>query len=326
MKTIRKVIVTEFGAPEQMKVMPVELPDPASGEVQLRQTAIGFNFIDIYQRRGVYPLPLPTGLGHEATGIVEAVGPGVNEFKPGDRVAYMHAGIGAYADYRNVAADRLVPIPETVSDEQAASLLFKGITAQYLVKKTHVVKAGEIVLVHAAAGGVGQILCQWAKGLGAFVIGTAGTLEKCAVAKAAGADVAINYSTEDWPAAVLEATGGKKANVVYDSVGKNTFLKSLDCAAQFGLVVLFGAASGPAPAIDPELLNKKGCLFLTRPSVFPHNADPKVFRANAADLFEVIASGVVKSSIGAKFKLDDIVEVHKTAELRATSGATLIIP
>ena len=326
MKKIRKVIVTEFGSPEQMKVMPVELPDPASGEVQLRQTAIGFNFIDIYQRRGVYPLPLPTGLGHEATGIVEAVGPGVNEFKAGDRVAYMHAGIGAYADYRNVAADRLVRIPEEVTDEQAAALLFKGITAQYLVKKTHAVKAGEIVLVHAAAGGVGQILCQWAKGLGAFVIGTAGTPEKCAVAKAAGADVAINYSTEDWPAVLLEATGGKKANVVYDSVGKNTFLKSLDCATQFGLVVLFGAASGPAPAIDPELLNKKGCLFLTRPSVFPHNADPKVFRSNAADLFEVIASGTVKSSIGAKFKLDDIVEVHKTAELRATSGATLIIP
>ncbi|KYZ75414.1 quinone oxidoreductase [Anaerosporomusa subterranea] len=309
-----------------MKIVSAELPEPAAGEVQLRQTALGFNFIDVYQRKGVYPLPLPTGLGHEATGVVEAVGPGVDQFKPGDRVAYMNAGLGAYADYRNVAADRLVSIPAEVSDEQAAALLFKGITAQYLLKKTHAVKAGEIVLIHAAAGGVGQILCQWAKGLGAFVIGTASSPEKCAIAKEAGADIAINYSKEDWPKALLEATGGKKANVVYDSVGKDTFLKSLDCAAQFGLVVVYGAASGPAPAIEPELLNKKGCLFLTRPSVFPHNADPAVFRENAADLFDAIASGIVKSSIGAKYKLDDIVEVHKAAESRATQGATLIIP
>lgn len=326
MRTARKVIVTEFGAPEKMQIVSAELPDPATGEVQLRQTAIGLNFIDIYQRKGVYPLPLPTGLGHEAAGVVEAVGPGVDTFKVGDRIAYMNAGLGAYADFRNVPADRLVRIPEGVSDEQAAALLFKGITAQYLLRKTHVVKAGETVLIHAAAGGVGQILCQWAKGLGAFVIGTAGSPAKCAVAKAAGADIAIDYSQEDWVKTLLEATGGKKANVVYDSVGKDTFLKSLECAAQFGLVVLFGAASGPAPAIDPELLNKKGCLYLTRPSVFPHNADPAVFRANAAELFEVIASGVVKPSISAKFSLANIAEAHKSAEARTTQGATLIIP
>ena len=326
MKKVRKVIINEFGAPEKMRIVSTDMPDPAPGEVQLRQTAIGLNFIDIYQRRGVYPLSLPTGLGHEAAGVVEAIGAGVEQFKPGDRVAYMHAEIGAYADYRNVPADRLVSIPVNVSDEQAAALLFKGITAQYLLRRTHVVKPGEVVLIHAAAGGVGQILCQWAKGLGAFVIGTAGTEDKCAVAKKAGADIAINYSKEDWPVALLLETGGKKANVVYDSVGKDTFLKSLDCAAQFGLVVLFGAASGPAPAIDPELLNKKGCLFLTRPSVFPHNADSAVFRANAAELFDVMVSGTVKSSIGARFKLDDIVEAHKTAEARATVGATLIIP
>ena len=326
MRTARKVIVTEFGAPEKMQIVSAELPAPAAGEVQLRQTAIGLNFIDIYQRKGVYPLPLPTGLGHEAAGVVEAVGPGVDTFKVGDRIAYMNAGLGAYADFRNVPADRLVRIPEGVSDEQAAALLFKGITAQYLLRKTHVVKAGETVLIHAAAGGVGQILCQWAKGLGAFVIGTAGSPAKCAVAKAAGADIAIDYSQEDWVKTLLEATGGKKANVVYDSVGKDTFLKSLECAAQFGLVVLFGAASGPAPAIDPELLNKKGCLYLTRPSVFPHNADPAVFRANAAELFEVIASGVVKPSISAKFSLANIAEAHKSAEARTTQGATLIIP
>lgn len=326
MKTARKVIITEFGGPETMKVVAVELPEPAAGEVQLRQTAIGFNFIDVYQRKGVYPLPLPTGLGHEAAGVVEAVGPGVDQFKPGDRVVYMNAGLGAYTDYRNVAADRLAHIPAGVSDEQAAALMFKGITAQYLLKKTHAVKAGEIVLIHAAAGGVGQILCQWAKGLGAFVIGTAGSPEKCAIAREAGAAIAIDYSKEDWPAALLEATGGKKANVVYDSVGKDTFLKSLDCTAPFGLVVIYGAASGPAPAIEPELLNKKGCLFLTRPSVFPHNADSAIFRENAADLFAAISSGIVKSRIGARYKLDNIVEVHKAAETRATQGATLIIP
>lgn len=326
MKTARKVIITEFGAPENMKLVATDLPAPAAGEIQLKQTAIGLNFIDIYQRKGVYPLPLPTGLGHEAAGVVEAVGAGVDQFKPGDRVAYMNAGLGAYADYRNVAADRLVAIPDGVSDEQAAALLFKGITAQYLLKKTHAVKPGEIILVHAAAGGVGQILCQWAKGLGAFVIGTAGSPEKCAIAKAAGADIAIDYTQENWPALLLEATGGKKANVVYDSVGKATFLKSLDCAAPFGLVVVFGAASGPAPAIEPELLNKKGCLFLTRPSVFPHNAVPEIFRENAADLFAAISAGMVTASIGARFRLDQIVDVHKTAEARATQGATLIIP
>ena len=326
MRTARKVMITEFGAPENMQVVTVQLPDPAANEVQIRQTAIGLNFIDIYQRKGVYPLPLPTGLGHEAAGVVESVGSAVESFKVGDRVAYMNAGLGAYADYRNVPAEKLVSIPAGVSDEQAAALLFKGMTAQYLLRKTHAVKSGETVLIHAAAGGVGQILCQWAKSLGAFVIGTAGSPEKCAVARAAGADLAIDYSKGDWPQIMLAATNGKKADVVYDSVGKDTFLKSLDCAAPFGLVVLFGAASGPAPAIDPELLNKKGCLFLTRPSVFPHNADPAVFRANAAELFAVIAAGVVKPSISARYALTDIVAAHRGAEARQTQGATLIIP
>ena len=325
-RTARQIIITEFGAPEVMQVTRVDVPAPSPTQVQIRQTAIGFNFIDVYQRRGVYPLPLPTGLGHEAAGVVEAVGAEVTEFKVGDRVAYMHAGLGAYADYRNVAADRLVRIPDGVSDEQAASLIFKGLTAQYLLRKTHAVKPGEVVLVHAAAGGVGQILCQWAKALGAFVIGTAGSEVKCAAAKAAGAAVAIDYSREDWSKTLLESTGGRKANVVYDSVGKDTFLKSLDCAAPFGLVVLYGAASGPAPAIEPELLNKKGCLFLTRPSVFPHNADAAVFRENAAELFAAIASGIVKSNIGSRFGLDEIVAAHRAAESRNTQGATLILP
>ena len=322
----RRVVISAFGAPEVMNIESAELPGPAPDQVRIRQTAIGFNFIDVYQRRGLYPLPLPTGLGHEAAGVVETVGAAVTDFQVGDRVAYMHAGIGAYADYRNVAAGRLVRIPDGVSDAQAASLIFKGLTAHYLLHKTHAVKAGEAVLIHAAAGGVGQILCQWAKALGAFVIATAGSPEKCAAARAAGADLALDYTQADWPHRMREATGGRKADVVYDSVGKSTFLQSLDCAAPFGLVVLYGAASGPAPDISPELLNKKGCLFLTRPSVFPHNADTAAFRANAAELFAAIAAGSVRPHIGARFTLDEIVAAHTAAESRQTLGATVILP
>ena len=292
----------------------------------LRQTAIGFNFIDVYQRKGAYPLPLPTGLGHEAAGRIEALGEGVAGFRVGDRVATMNAGLGAYADRRIVPADKLVAIPDAVSDEDAAALLFKGMTAQYLLRRTHAVQPGEMVLVHAAAGGVGQILCRWAKALGAVVVGTAGSAEKCAVAREAGCDVAIDYSQAGWPEALLAATGGRKARVVYDSVGRDTFLHSLDLAAPFGLVVLYGAASGPAPAIEPELLNKKGCLFLTRPSVFPHNADAATLRANAADVFAAIASGAIVARIGARFPLADVAEAHRAAEARATTGAILLVP
>ncbi|MEQ1658158.1 MAG: quinone oxidoreductase [Hylemonella sp.] len=326
MNTAKQVVLTELGAPEVMKLQTVELPPPGADEVRLRQTALGFNFIDIYQRKGVYPLPLPTGLGHEAAGVVEAVGDRVKDVKVGDRVAYMNAGLGAYADRRNVAAARLVHLPAGVSDEAAAALLFKGLTAQYLLRKTHRVQAGDMILVHAAAGGVGQILCQWGKALGAYVVGTAGSPEKCAMARAAGADVAIDYSLSDWPATLLQATGGRKARVVYDSVGKDTIFQSLELAAPFGLVVIYGAASGPAPAIEPELLNKKGCLFLTRPSVFPHNADPAVFRENAAELFQAVAAGHVQAHIGARFPLDDVVSAHRAAEARSTQGALLLLP
>ncbi|MEK9951910.1 MAG: quinone oxidoreductase [Curvibacter sp.] len=326
MDTTRQILLAGFGDPDVMQLHSVPLPPPGPGEVQLRQTAIGFNYIDIYQRKGVYPLPLPTGLGHEAAGVVQAVGAGVTEFAPGDRVACMNAGLGAYAERRNVPAARLVRIPAGVSDEDAAALLFKGLTAQYLLRKTHRVQPGDLILVHAAAGGVGQILCQWGQALGAQVVGTAGSPEKCAAARAAGADIAIDYSQPGWPAALLEATGGRKARVVYDSVGKDTILQSLDLAAPFGLVVIYGAASGPAPAIEPELLNKKGCLFLTRPSVFPHNADPAVFRANAAELFEAIAAGHVRARIGARFALADAAAAHRAAEARATQGAILLQP
>ena len=309
-----------------MRLVTLDLPSPATGEVQLRQTAIGFNYIDVYQRSGKYPLPTPTGLGHEAAGVVEAVGDGVTDLQMGDRVVYMNAGVGAYADRRNVPASKLVKIPAGISDEDAAAIFFKAMTAQYLVKKTHPVQPGDVVLVHAAAGGVGMILCSWAKALGATVIGTAGSAAKCAQACAAGADACIDYNQPDWVNQVIAATGGRKARVVYDSVAQHTFMGSLDCAAPFGMVVLYGAASGPAPTIDPELLNKKGCLFLTRPSVFPHNADPATFRANAADVFAAMASGAIRGHIGARFGLNEVVQAHHAAQTRKTMGSIVILP
>ncbi len=326
MTTARIVSLNELGSADVIKLIDKELPAPGKGEVQLRQTAIGFNFIDVYQRSGVYPLELPTGLGHEAAGVVEAVGEGVTRFKIGDRVMYMNAGIGAYASHRNVSVDKLVSIPSNVSDEVAAAIFFKAMTAQYLVQKTYKVKAGDVVLIHAAAGGVGQIVAGWAKALGAFVVGTVGSQAKLAVAKAAGCDAVVDYSQPNWVEAVMKATGGRKFNVVYDSVAKDTFLGSLDCVAPFGTLALFGAASGPAPEIQPEILNKKGCLFLTRPSVFPHNATPELLQENAHAVFEAIASGAVKVQIGAKFSLEQAADAHKAAEGRKVSGAIIMIP
>ena len=326
MTTARIVSLKELGSADVIKLTDKELPAPGKGEVQLRQTAIGFNFIDVYQRSGVYPLELPTGLGHEAAGVVEAVGEGVTRFKIGDRVMYMNAGIGAYASHRNVSVDKLVSIPSNVSDEVAAAIFFKAMTAQYLVQKTYKVKAGDVVLIHAAAGGVGQIVAGWAKALGAFVVGTVGSQAKLAVAKAAGCDAVVDYSQPNWVEAVMKATGGRKFNVVYDSVAKDTFLGSLDCVAPFGTLALFGAASGPAPEIQPEILNKKGCLFLTRPSVFPHNATPELLQENAHAVFEAITSGAVKVQIGAKFSLEQAADAHKAAEGRKVSGAIIMIP
>ncbi len=326
MTTARIVSLNALGNADVIQLIDQELPAPAKGEVQLRQTAIGFNFIDVYQRSGVYPLELPTGLGHEAVGVVEVVGDGVTRFKVGDRVMYMNAGIGAYASHRNVPVDKLVSVPSNVSDEVAAAVFFKAMTAQYLVQKTYKVKAGDVVLIHAAAGGVGQIVAGWAKALGAFVVGTVGSQAKIAAAKAAGCDAVVDYSQTHWVDEVLKATGGRKANVVYDSVAKDTFLGSLDCVAPFGTLALFGAASGPAPEIQPEILNKKGCLFLTRPSVFPHNATPELLQENARAVFDAIASGAVKVQIGAKFSLEQAAEAHKTAEGRKVSGAIIMIP
>lgn len=326
MTKARVVSLDKLGSADVIQVIDKELPAPAKGEVQIRQTAIGFNFIDVYQRSGVYPLELPTGLGHEAVGVVEALGEGVTGLKVGDRVMYMNAGIGAYASARNVAADKLVPVPSNVSDEVAAAVFFKAMTAQYLVQKTYKVKAGDVVLVHAAAGGVGQILAGWAKSLGAFVVGTVGSQAKVAAAKEAGCDAVVDYSKPNWVEEVLKATDGKKANVVYDSVAKDTFLGSLDCTAPFGTVALFGAASGPAPEIQPEILNKKGCLFLTRPSVFPHNSTHALLQENAKAVFDAIAQGRVKVQIGAKFPLEQAADAHRAAEGRKVSGAIVMIP
>lgn len=326
MITSKVIRVSKLGAPDVMHLHQETLLPPKAGEVQLRQTTIGFNYIDVYQRSGVYPLELPTGIGHEAAGVVVLLGPGVHDFQIGDRVVYINAGIGAYASHRNVSADKLIKLPDEISDEVAAAIFFKAMTAQYLVKKTYPVKSGDTVLIHAAAGGVGQLLAAWTKSIGAKVIGTVGSDAKTDAAKRAGCDIVINYSQSDWVKQVYEATEGRKANVVYDSVAKDTFMGSLDCAAPFGMVVLYGAASGPAPAIAPELLNKKGCLFLTRPSVFPHNATPELLRSNAQDVITAIQAGHISISVGARYPLSRASEAHEFAQARKLTGAMLLIP
>ena len=326
MTNAQVVKVSQLGGPEVIQLHQENLNHPKAGEVQLRQTAIGFNFIDIYQRSGIYPLELPTGLGHEAAGIIESIGSGVTDFQIGDRVVYINAGIGAYATYRNVSADKLIKLPDSINDETAAAIFFKAITAQYLVKKTYSVKSGDIVLIHAAAGGVGQLLASWTKSIGARVIGTVGSVSKIEAAKLAGCDAVIDYSQPDWVERVIDATHGKKANVVYDSVAKDTFIGSLDCAAPFGMVVLYGAASGPAPTIAPEILNKKGCLYLTRPSVFPHNATPELLRANAKDVISAIGDGSIRIQIGARYSLTDVVAAHKFVQNRKLIGAMVSTP
>jgi NADPH2:quinone reductase len=328
MTAAKAVRFETYGGPEVMTLVDVDVTPPCPGEVRVRHTAIGFNYIDTYQRSGVYKIPLPSGLGFEAAGVVEDIGQeAILDVRVGDRVAYINAGgPGSYARVRNVPADKLVKVPATVTDEQAAALIFKGLTAQYLLRKTHRVEPGDLVVIHAAAGGVGQILVRWARALGATVVGTAGGPAKVARVLEIGAHIAIDYNKPGWVETLLAETGGQKARVVYDSVGKDTFLKSLDITAPFGLVALYGAASGPVDALDLQLLNTKGCLYVTRPSIFPHNATTALLRENAADLFEAIALGHVGVDIGARFKLADIVAAHTAAEARATTGAILIEP
>jgi NADPH2:quinone reductase len=323
MKAIR---FEKTGGPEVLALTDIELPDPGPGFIRVRHKAIGVNYIDTYHRSGLYPVQLPSGLGLEAAGIVEAVGPGVLRFKTGDRVAYASGPLGAYAEGQNVPANRAVAIPQNLSEEVAAAALLKGMTAQYLLKRTYAIKAGETILFHAAAGGVGLIGCQWAKALGARVIGTAGSPEKAAIAKAHGCDEVILYRTEDVAKRVRDLTGGEGVPVVYDGVGKSTFMASLDSLRPRGLLASFGNASGAVTGVDLGLLAAKGSLYVTRPILFHYTASTEDLDATAADFFAVVLSGAVKIEIGRRYQLADAAKAHRDLEARETIGASILVP
>ena len=306
-----------------MQWEPVEVGEPGPGQVRLRQEAVGLNYIDVYHRTGLYPQQLPFTPGVEGAGIVEAVGDGVDWLKIGDRVAY--AGpIGSYAEERLIAADKLVKLPDSISTEQAAAMMLQGMTAHMLLRSVHKVKPGETILIHAAAGGVGLIVCQWAKALGATVIGTVGSDAKAELARAHGCDHPIVYSRQDFAAEVDRITAGAKLPVVYDSIGKDTFDRSLDCLAPKGLMVTFGNASGPVAPFEPGLLARKGSLFLTRPTLFTYTATRAGLEQAASDLFDVVASGKVKVEIKQRFPLKDAADAHRALEARQTSGSTVL--
>ncbi|MBE0575866.1 MAG: quinone oxidoreductase [Desulfuromonadales bacterium] len=317
----------ETGGPEVMCWEEVKIGKPGPGEVHLRQTAVGLNFIDIYHRTGLYPLgELPATPGMEAAGTVVATGEGVDDFSPGDRVAYAGLPPGAYAEERLMPAHRLVKIPDAISDQQAAGMMLQGMTAQYLLRRTFHVKKGDTVLFHAAAGGVGLIACQWAKHIGATVIGTVGSREKAELAKAHGCDYPLLYREEDWVARVREITADEGVAVVYDSVGRDTFIKSLDCLRPLGMLVSFGQASGPVGPFDPGLLAAKGSLFLTRPTLMTYTARRDDLLASAAELFEVVQSGAVKIEVKQTYPLSEAAQAHRDLEARKTTGSTVLIP
>jgi NADPH2:quinone reductase len=322
---VKAVVVRETGGPEAMRIEDVVIGAPGPGEVKVRNRAIGLNYIDTYFRAGAYKTPTPFTLGNEAAGDVVAVGEGVAGFKPGDRVGYATT-LGCYAEERNVEARLLVKLPDDVSYETAAGMMLKGLTAQYLLRRTYPVKAGETILVHAAAGGVGQLLCQWANALGVTVIGTAGGPEKCAVAKAAGAHHVIDYRAEDFAARVKEITKGALCDVVYDGVGKATFPASLDCIRPLGMFVSYGNASGMIDAFNITLLMQKGSLFCTRPTLYTYIAKREDLDAMAEDLFAMTRAGKVKIPINHKFPLDQVIEAHRLLEGRGTTGATILLP
>jgi NADPH2:quinone reductase len=318
--------VHETGGPEVLRYEQVEVGRPGPGQARIRQTAIGLNFIDVYFRTGLYPPPgLPFTPGQEAAGVVEEIGEDVSEVQVGQRVAYA-APIGAYAESRLVPANRLVPLPDDISDEQAAAMMLKGMTAQYLLRRTFRVQAGLTILFHAAAGGVGLIACQWAKHLGATVIGTVGSDEKAEVARAHGCDHPIRYDREDVVARVKEITGGKGVPVVYDSVGKTTFERSLDCLAPFGMLVSFGQSSGKIPPVDLGIFAQKGSLYVTRPTLVTHTATRENLLSSANELFEVVASGAVKILVNQRFPLREAAEAHRALEGRKTTGSTILLP
>jgi NADPH2:quinone reductase len=323
MKAIR---INATGGPEVMRLVDVELPPPGKGEVRIRHKAIGLNYIDTYHRGGLYKLPLPSGIGLEAAGVVEAVGEGVASLKVGDRVAYGNGPIGAYSEARNAPANRVSRVPDGIDDETAAAMMLKGMTVRYLLRQTYKVKAGDTILLHAAAGGIGLIATQWAKALGATVIGTAGSEAKAELARKAGCDHVILYRTDDVAKRVREITGGKGVAVVYDGVGAATFMSSLDSLALRGLLVSFGNASGPVRSFDLGILAAKGSLYVTRPTLNSYVATDAELQENAEELMSVVASGKVKIAINQRYPLGDAVKAHQDLEGRETTGSTILLP
>ncbi|WP_283744474.1 quinone oxidoreductase [Sideroxydans sp. CL21] len=315
--------IHQTGGPEVLKWEEIEVGSPAPGQVKLKQTVVGLNYIDVYHRTGLYPVPLPAILGTEGAGVVEAVGEGVTHLKAGDRVAYASV-IGSYAEARLIAADRLVKLPGNIDDRTAAAMMLQGMTARYLIRDIYKVGPGDTILIHAAAGGVGLIVSQWASALGATVIGTVSSDEKAALAKANGCHHTIVYTREDFQARVLEITGGKKLPVVYDSVGKDTFMKSLDCLQPRGLMVLFGSSSGAVPPFDLSLLSQKGSLLVTRPTLATFIATRALLEENSADLFNAVSSGKVKININQSYPLKDTAQAHRDLEARKTTGSTVL--
>jgi NADPH:quinone reductase len=323
---VRAIRFHQKGGPDVLRLEEVEVGEPGSGEARVRHAAIGVNFVDAYFRTGLYPAALPSGLGMEGAGTVEAVGSGVSHVRAGDRVAYAGGPQGAYSEVRVMPADRLLRLPEQVDERHAAAMMLKGLTVQYLIRRTYRVKPGETVLFHAAAGGVGLIACQWLKALGATVIGTAGSEEKAARAKAHGADHVILYDRESVPERVKALTGGKGVPVVYDSVGRSTFAGSLDSLQPFGLLVSFGNASGPVPPVDLSILAQKGSLYVTRPTLNTYAAKREDLEAMSAELFEMVGSGRVKVDAARTYPLASAAQAHRDMEARLTSGSTILLP
>jgi NADPH2:quinone reductase len=324
--TTHAIRIHQTGGPEVLSWEEVPLGTPAAGEVRIRHEAVGLNFIDIYHRSGLYPLPLPSGIGLEGAGIVEAVGEEVSQVAVGDRVAYAGGPVGAYAESRIMPAAPLLRLPASIGSDTAAAMMLQGMTAAYLLRRTYPVKAGDTILVHAAAGGVGLLLCQWAKALGATVIGTVSTVAKAALAQAHGCDHTIFYNRENVAERVRELTGGKGVPVVYDSVGKDTFAGSLDSLAMRGLLVSFGNASGPIGPIDPLLLTQKGSLFFTRPTLFNYTATREELESLAAELFAVVLAGQVRIEINQRYPLREAAAAHTALAGRQTSGSTILLP
>jgi NADPH2:quinone reductase len=319
--------IHKTGGPEVLQWEEVQVPPPGPGEALVRHKAVGLNYIDTYHRTGLYPMPMPSGIGLEAAGVVEAVGPGVSELKPGDRVAYANGPIGAYSELKVHPVDRLVKIPDGISFEQAASMMLQGLTVQYLLRRLYLVpKSGDTVLWHAAAGGIGLIAMQWARALGVNVIGTVSSEEKAKLARDHGAAHTINYTNEDFVARVSEITGGKKVPIVYDSVGKDTFMKSLDCLQVRGLMVTFGNSSGAVPPVDLGILNTKGSLYVTRPSLAGYVSKRDELVAAANELFHMVLQGKVKVVPRQSYALKDAQQAHRDLEGRKTTGSTILVP